>query len=415
MDKHAPTRSETGTVTANPPPSDFLHPLQETPFWPMFEPLCQTADFLPWNGFRTLNSVTATEQEYFAIRNSASLYDLSPMAKYEIRGTDAEAFCQHLTTRNVAKLGIGRVSYTLWCDDDGKIIDDGTLFRLASDHFRLCSQERQYDFLLTAAIGFAVEIEDVSDRLIGLALQGPVSCYLLKLLFCDGIENLSPFGYQEFALNGEKIHISRTGYTGDLGYELWFPPQVAESIWQSLTTVGATRDLRLIGNRALNMARIEAGFLQPGRDFISSHAVIRLGHDRSPFELGLGWAVDLAKPYFNGKRALLSEQKNNNSRCLLVGLEIEGNKPATDALIYEDEACQIEIGSVTGALWSPTLKRNIALAIINEPHCFERQEFWAEIYRSRELIWQRRVLRCWTVERPFYAPQRRRQTPAPLR
>ena len=119
-----------------------------------FRPPCQAKDFLPWNGFRTLNSVESTEQEYFAIRNSASLYDLSPMAKYEIKGRDALAFCERLTTRNVAKMGVGRVSYSLWCDDDGKLIDDGTLFRLGDAHFRICCQERQYDFLLRSGHWF---------------------------------------------------------------------------------------------------------------------------------------------------------------------------------------------------------------------------------------------------------------------
>ncbi|MDI9349853.1 MAG: aminomethyltransferase family protein [Candidatus Symbiobacter sp.] len=400
---------------ATPAASDFRNPLQETPFWPMMESLCQTKDFLAWNGFRTPESVESTEQEYFAIRNSASLFDLSPMAKYEIRGRDALAFCQRLTTRDVAKLGVGRVSYTLWCDDDGKVIDDGTLFRLADQIFRICCQERQLDFLLRQAIGFAVEIEDVSNAVIGLALQGPLSCYLLKLLGCDGIENLSPFGYKAFALDGNPVHISRTGYTGDLGYEVWLRHDLAAPVWTALMRVGLPRGLRLIGNQALNMARIEAGFLQPSRDFISSESVIRLGFAKSPLELGLDWAVDFKKPYFTGKRALLAEQRDKSSRCLLVGLEVEGNKPAHDALIYADQACKIEIGSVTGALWSPTLKRNIALAIINAPHCFQRQEFWAELYRQRELVWQRRVLKSWRVERPFYAPARRRQTPAPLR
>ena len=202
-----------------------------------------------------------------------------------------------------------------------------------------------------------------------------------------------PLAIKNTRLKNHKIHISRTGYTGDLGYELWFPPDLAEPVWNALMEVGTPRGLRLIGNKALNMARIEAGFLQPGRDFMSSESVIRLGHARSPFELGLDWAVDLKKPYFTGKRALLAEQEQKTSRCLLVGLEIEGNKPGHDALIYADQDCRLEIGSVTGALWSPTLKRNIALALINAPYCFTHTEFWAEIYRNRELIWQRRVLR----------------------
>jgi aminomethyltransferase len=204
--------------------------------------------------------------------------------------------------------------------------------------------------------------------------------------------------------------VSRTGFTGDLGYELWMPPQDAENVWDALMAVGRTRGVRPIGSSALNMARIEAGFILPNLDFVSAAHTLYLGTERSPLELGLAWLVDFKKGHFTGRRALLAESQRGPRRQL-VGLDVEGTKPALNALLYTGRTGKTEAGSVTSAVWSPTCKRNLALAMLDAPFIAVGSTVWAEIYLSRELVWERRMVRARVVERPFFAPARRRATP----
>jgi len=204
--------------------------------------------------------------------------------------------------------------------------------------------------------------------------------------------------------------VSRTGFTGDLGYELWMQPADAESVWDALMEFGRTRAVRPIGSKALNMARIEAGFVLPNLDFVSAAHTLYLGTERSPIELGLAWLVDYKKGHFTGRRALLAEVARGPLRQL-VGLDIEGTKPAHNALLYTEPSGKKEAGSVTSATWSPTCKRNLALAMVAAPYIATGSSVWAEIYLNRELTWERRMVRARVVERPFFAPPRRRTTP----
>jgi aminomethyltransferase len=315
-----------------------------------------------------------------------------------------------LVTRDVAKLKPDRVAYCVWCNDAGHLIDDGTLFRLGQDEYRICTAERQIDWLLDSAIGFDVEIGEVTEQIAALAVQGPTSCAVLKALGLQGIDKLKPFEIGYFSLATHRLTVSRTGFTGDLGYELWMEPESAEAVWDALMEAGSSRGIRAIGSQALNVARIEAGFLLPNVDFVSAEHTIRTGRDRSPLELGLAWLVDFKKGHFTGRRALVNEMAQGLRRQL-VGLDIAGNKPAHNALLYTDDSGKREIGSVTSAIWSPTCKRNIALAIVDAPHYHAGSTVWAEIYLNRELVWERRMSRAQVVERPFFAPERRRATP----
>jgi aminomethyltransferase len=250
----------------------------------------------------------------------------------------------------------------------------------------------------------------VTEQIAALALQGPTSCAALRDFGMTGIEALKPFEIGHFAVGANEIMVSRTGFTGDLGYELWMRPERAESVWDGLMTAGRTRGIRPIGSMALNVARIEAGFLMPNVDFVSAEHTIHTNRARSPLELGLGWLVDFKKGHFTGRRALIAEERRGPRRRL-VGLDIDGNKPAHNALLYTDHSAKRAVGSVTSAIWSPTCKRNIALALLEAPH-FELGTFvWAEIYLNRELVWERRMARARVVEKPFYAPERRRLTP----
>jgi aminomethyltransferase len=388
----------------------YLQPLLPTPFHERARALAQGDSFIQWAGYSTVDVFTTAEQEYFAIRNAASLYDLTPMVKYRIAGPGAERFLNRLATRNIAKLKEGRVAYTVWCNDAGHVIDDGTIFRLGAEEFRLCSQERQLDWLLDSAIGFDVEIAEVTEQIAALALQGPTSYAVLREFCAQGVERLKPFELGNFTVDGLRLMISRTGFTGDLGYELWMSPADALPVWDRLMAAGKSRGIRAIGSQALNMARIEAGFIMPNVDFVSSEHTIRTGRDRSPLELGLDWLVDFNKGHFNGRRALVAEKQRGPKRRL-VGLDIQGNKPAHNALIYADHTGKTEIGSVTSAVWSPTCKRNIALALIDAPHFAMGHTVWAEIYLNRELVWERRMARAQVAEKPFFAPERRRATP----
>ncbi len=392
------------------PSQPFQRPLLPTPFHARARTACVTDQFIPWSGYSTVDVFTTVEQEYFAIRNTCSVYDLTPMIKYRIIGVDAERYLNRLVTRNIAKLKVNRVAYTVWCNDSGHVIDDGTIFRLATEEFLLCTAGRQLNWLLDSAIGFDVAVAEVTESLAALSLQGPTSCATLKRLGLAGIERLRPFDIGRFTYDGRALTVSRTGFTGDLGYELWMAPVDAERVWDGLMAAGSSRGIRPIGSKALNLARIEAGFMMPHVDFVSAESTVHLDRDRSPFELGLDWVVDLAKGHFNGRRALLAEQRRGISRKL-VGLDVADNKPAVNALLYADKSCRREIGAVSSAIWSPTAKRNIALAMVTAPYFTLGREICAEIYLCRELVWERRIARATVVETPFFAPARRKQTP----
>jgi aminomethyltransferase len=392
------------------PAPHYHQPLQRTPFHARARELSQLDAFVPWAGYTTVDVFSTVEQEYFAIRNATTLYDLTPMVKYRVAGPDAARYLNRLVTRDVGKLKPGRVSYCVWCNDAGHVIDDGTVFCLAPGEYRLCTAERQLDWLLDSAIGFDVQVAEVTADIAALALQGPVSCAVLRDLGLTGAERLKPFELAEFERDGRRITISRTGFTGDLGYELWMEPEHAESWWDVLMHAGRGRGMRPIGSRALNIARIEAGFLLPNVDFVNAELTLHVGRGRSPFELGLGWLVDFGKGHFTGRRALVAEQARG-ARRRLVGLDVAGNKPAHDALLYADRDGRREVGHVTSAAWSPTCKRNLALGFVDAPLFEPGQSVWADIYLCRELVWERRMVRAVVVERPFYNPDRRRATP----
>jgi aminomethyltransferase len=391
--------------------SHFKQPLLTTPFHERSRAFSQLDSFVAWAGYTTVDVFTSVEQEYFAIRNAATLYDLTPMVKYRISGAGATSYLNHLVTRDIGKLKVLRVAYCVWCDDAGHLIDDGTIFRLGETEYRLCTGERQLDWLLDSAIGFDVEIAEVTADIAALSVQGPTTCAVLKDFGMTGIESLKPFEIRHFVVAGTPLMCSRTGFTGDLGYELWMQLDHAESVWDGLIAAGRSRGIRPIGSKALNVARIEAGFIMPNVDFVSAERTIHTGRARSPLELGLGWLVDFKKGHFTGRRALLAEDKRG-ARRRLAGLDIEGNKPAHNSLLYADRAAKHEVGSVTSAIWSPTCKSNIALAMLEAPHFEIGATIWAEIYLNRELLWERRVARARVVERPFFAPERRRATPA---
>ncbi len=360
-----------------------------------------------WQGYTVADAYYDADLEYFAVRNATGVFDLSPMTKYRITGPDAQRYLDRLLTRDMTRIGAGRVAYAVWCDDAGKVIDDGTVFHLEDGDYRLCSQEYHLEWLQAATLGFDVRVVDETDDVAALAVQGPTSCAVLTAFGIDDLASLKPFGLRHVQVDGIPLTVSRTGFTGDLGYELWLPPQHAVAIWDRLFEAGRLHGIRPIGGDALQMARIEAGFIQAGCDFLPADRIVRPGRARSPFELGLAWLVHFDKPHFNGRAALLAEHAAG-SRFELVRLLIDGNKPATDAYLYGRG--KKPVGFVTSCMWSPVAKQNIALGTV-EPALL-KGELRAEIFYQREMHWSRVMANCQRVDGPFFDPARRRQTPA---
>ena len=383
--------------------------LEAGPFHQRLAALNGQHGWMNWMGFASPTVLDNMEFEYFAIRNQSTLFDISPMCKYLIEGADAEKVVNRLVTRDIRKLKPGRVAYVIWCDEDGNVIDDGTVFRIADNSFRLCCQEPQFAWLEDVAWGFDVAIRDVSREIAALALQGPTSAALLRDLAVKEVERLKPFDFAPVRIGRKKVELSRTGFTGDLGYELWMKPEGAGTVWDALLQAGNQYGLRVIGYEALEMARIEAGFLLPKTDFLSSRTALRPDRTSTPFELGLEGMVAFDKPHFNGRRALLG-LAGSQPRRKLVQIEVDRDKPAINALVYHRQ--KKEVGMVTSALWSPTCKRNIAYAWLDAPYCEPGSEdLWVEIYLQKEIRWQRRMERCRIVTKRFFSHERRAATP----
>lgn len=383
--------------------------LLPTPFHPRLEALSRAKSWTGWAGYISPMVLDTVEFEYFAIRNQATLFDVSPMHKYRVSGPDAVSVLNRMVTRDVGKIGVGRVGYALWCDEEGMVIDDGTLFRFAEDDFRLCCQEPMFGWLLDAAWGFDATVEDESDAVAGLSLQGPTSFSVLQAAGLGSVADMKAFDLREVEPG---LWISRTGFTGDLGYEIWVGRDDALPLWDRLWEAGQDRGLRAIGYEAMNLTRIEAGFVAARIDFQPVLTAMRLGRGRSPLELGFDWLVDFDKGHFNGRRALL-KQKAEGLRHHLVKIEVGGFKPADGALLYHRK--KKEVGHVTSGIWSPTAKRNIALAEFKAPYGVGiTDDLWAEVYVNEEGQWDKRLVPVRIETKPFFSNPRARATPPGL-
>jgi aminomethyltransferase len=359
--------------------------------------------------------------EYNAIREQAALIDVSPLYKYEVRGRDAERLVDRIITRDATKLRDGTVYYTPWCDEDGKVVDDGTVHRLAEDRFRWTAADPQYRWLTMNASDLQVEVEDVSESLAAVALQGPWSRAVLEAATGESFADLRYFRRRPATIAGTKLDVSRTGYTGDLGYELWVPAGRAVRVWDALMVAGKPWGIRPAGMLALDVVRLEAGLILLEVDYTSSRHAMNADQAYSPYEIGLGRLVDLAKAEFVGKRALVAEQRAGGPRRRLVGIELDwddivelfdahGLPPAAPATVSRshvplyDTGGGRQIGRVTSLGWSPILKKPIALASVPPSH--ERVgskvsvEWTVEARRGR--------VRATVVELPFLDLPRKR-------
>jgi aminomethyltransferase len=383
--------------------------------------LCTSNRWKDWAGYFAVCSYDSFhEPEYFAIRHAAGLIDVTPLFKYEVYGPDAAAFLSRLTVKNLAKLEVGRVTYLCWCDDDGKVVDDGTASRLEEDYFRLTAAEPAFSWLERFRRGYDVTIEDSSDRIGALALQGPTSREILKQITNAEMDTLSFFGNQRCSLDGIEVWITRTGYTGDLGYEIWVERGDAEAVYDALLHAGGDYGLLPAGMDALDVSRVEAGFIMNGVDYFSAHHCLTERRKSSPFELGLGWTVQLKnRDQFVGRDALLREKAAGPKKSF-VGLDISwaelekifagyGLPPELPRNAWRDGKPVYAldnrwIGQATSGAWSPTLKKNLALAQIESAHAEEGSTVKIEVTAE----YRRHTVPATVVKTPFFNPPRKR-------
>jgi aminomethyltransferase len=380
--------------------------------------LCESLSYREWSGYYTVSSYeTHHEHEYSAIRNAVGLIDVSPLFKYRITGPDATRLVDRVITRDMTKVAVGHVIYTPWCDEQGKVIDDGTVSRLDDQVYRWTAADPNLRWFHTNAMGLNVQIDDISEKVAALALQGPMSAHLLSQVAGRDIEQLRYFRVMTATIAGVPVQLSRTGYTGDLGYEIWMDWNQGPAIWDALTDAGRAFDLRPVGMLALDVARIEAGLLLIDVDFASSKKAMNASQKYSPFELGLGRLVHLEKGKFVGQDALIAEQKRGHPRQI-VGLEMDWNAieriydaaqlpPAMPAAasrvavpVYKNGN---QVGKATSTTWSPTLKKLIALATV-------KREFAApgnnlEMEMTVEAV--RHRVPATVVRTPFFNPKRK--------
>ena len=396
--------------------------LKLSPFFDRTSKLNESQEWRRWSGYLSATNYELThENEYFAIRTKAALLDITPLYKYLIEGPDAQRFLDRLVTRNINICKVGQVMYTPWCDEDGKVIDDGTVQRLSERKFRITSAEPNFEWLEHNSSGMNLTILDDSVTTAAVALQGPNSRDILNAVSSDSLDSLKFFWMMDTMFNNIPVSISRTGYTGDLGYEIWMDPNDALFIWDLLLEKGKLYGITPTGLQALDIARIEAGLILLDVDYISSRHAIVESRKSSPYELGLGWAVKMKKKYFIGKQAL-EREVTRGPEWEFVGIEIQWTElenhyrnvglapglPSTawrtsTPLYYNRE----QVGYATSGAWSPILKRYIALAHVKSAFAVEDTELQFEL----KVEHFRKLTAAKVVKTPFFDPERKRSCP----
>jgi len=394
--------------------------LQGTPFHPRTAALCQGHNWRRWSKYVVAGSYELSpEREYWAIRNSAALLDTTPLYKYLFTGRDAARVVNRIVTRNVEKCAVHQVMYTPWCNEQGKVLDDGTVQRIDENMFMVTAADPNYRWFCENAYGFDVNLQDVSDTTAALALQGPLAREILKQCADADLDALGYFRLTRGHVREIPVTISRTGYTGDLGYEIWCGAGDALALWDTLMDAGAAYGITPIGILALDMARIEAGLILIETDYTSARYAKIPAQTSSPFEINMGWCVALEKENFVGKRAL-AQEKQRGFEWQFRGLEVEwdsleeiyarkGLHPqlpltawrASTPLYVEHK----QVGYASSGVWSPLLKKYIALAHIRKPY-FEAGD-WVEMEVTVEH--ERQRAKAYVTKLPFFEPERKRK------
>ena len=393
--------------------------LKRTPFHERTSALCVSQAWRRWAGFVVASSYELQhDREYHAIRSSAALLDVTPLYKYLVTGRDATRLLDRVVTRDVARMHPGQVVYTSWCDSAGKVIDDGTISRLDDQRYRLTSADPSYRWIAENAVGLDVAIEDVSDSTAALALQGPLSRVILERLTQTDLAGLKYFRLTPATVRGIPVTISRTGYTGDLGYELWLDAPHALPLWDALVEAGTPYGLTPCGMLALDLARIEAALMLAEVDYVSAHHALIADQTSSPFELNLAWTVKLEKGYFVGRDALAAEHARGPA-WRFTGIEVEwdslerlyaevGLPPRLPAVAWRTSVPLYsngsQVGYATSGCWSPLLKKYIALAHVRSPYAAPDAPLEMEITVEH----RRKRAAARVVKTPFFDPARKR-------
>ena len=391
--------------------------LKTTPFHERTSKLCLPQNWRRWAGYLVVGSYDLTlDREYWAIRNAAALIDVTPLMKYIIKGKDACRLLNRVVTRDMDKLKVGQVYYTGWCDEDGKMIDDGTISRLDEGTYRMTSADPSLRWLSMNAVGLDVEINEVTDDVAALSFQGPNSRKILNKVTDKPVDELKYFRLMTNRICGLDVTISRTGYTGDLGFEIWMDAKDALTIWDALMEAGADYGITPVGILAMDMARVEAGLFMVEVDYTStSHAWIE-PQKSSPFELGLDWTVALDKQgYFVGRRAL-EREKREGSAWKMMGLEVDwegmeqlfknvGLPPQIPGIAVRGSlpifVGNVQVGYASTSTWSPLLKKYIALAHLQKPH----YEVGTSVRMEITVEHHRQYAPAKVVRLPFYEPE----------
>jgi aminomethyltransferase len=385
--------------------------------------LCESLSYREWAGYYAVSVYeTHHEHEYNAIRNAAALIDVTPLFKYLLTGKDASRLVNRVIARDINKVGVGQVIYACWCDEQGKVIDDGTVSRLAENTYRWTAADPNLRWFRQNALGLDASVEDISEQVAALALQGPTSARLLEKVADADIRNLKYFRVMGGSIAGVPVDISRTGYTGDLGYELWSPWSDAVKVWDALVASGREFDLHAAGMLALDVARIEAGLLLIDVDYISSKKALIASQKYSPYELNFGRLVHLDKNNFVGRSALIAEQRAGGPRRRLVGLEIDWTEveqlyaqvglapqvPSTASRVAVPVyKAGEQVGKATSTTWSPLLKKMIALASVHREHAEPGTRLQMEL--TVEAV--RHKVTATVTKLPFFNPPRKTATP----
>jgi aminomethyltransferase len=384
--------------------------------------LCESLNYREWSGYYTVSVFEMHhEHEYNAIRNSSALIDISPLFKYRIAGRDATKFVNRVITRDINKVTVDQVIYCCWCDPEGKVIDDGTITRLGENEYRWTAADPSLRWFQQNALGLEVKIDDISEQVAALALQGPTSGKLLRAVTEADVANLKYFRVTRGKIAGVPVDISRTGYTGDLGFEIWMPWKDATKVWDALVSKGRAFDIHAAGMIALDIARIEAGLILIEVDYTSSKKALIDAQKYFPSEIGLGKHVDLKKENFVGREALAAEAAKGSARAL-VGLEINWNEVEAlyDRLKMAPQVPSMasrtavpvyrggrHVGKATSTTWSPTLKKMIALACVNREQSTPGTTLSIEM--TVEAV--RHTVSAKVVALPFFNPARKTALP----
>ncbi len=393
-----------------------------TPFHDRTFPLCASLSYRDWAGYYAPSSYEPLhEHEYNAIRNGAALLDISPLFKYLVTGRDAVKLVDRIITRSASRLTPGQVIYTPWCDEDGRVIDDGTVTRLAEDRFRWTAADPNLSWITRQSAGLTVGVEDISERTAALALQGPTSANVLRAAARADIDGLKYFRVTNGTIAGRSVEISRTGYTGDLGYEIWMHRADAGAVWDALVGAGSPYGLLPTGLLALDVARVEAGLLLIDVDFCSVRKALTSSQLYTPFEMSLDRLVELDKGPFIGRAALAAE-RTRGPRRRIVGLamhwpdvealyEAVGLPPlaqaTTSRVAVPVHAGGRQIGRMTSSTWSPVLKQMIGIATVESASAGPGTELTVE--HTVDAV--RHRVRATVTPTPFFNPKRKTQTP----